>query len=76
MFISFLKNFSKLFKPSKSVSALSLFLLAFGTSAFAEVPAAATAALTAAGDDVSTIGWAAFGVLVAAAAFKYLRRAL
>ncbi|WP_276149229.1 major capsid protein [Pseudomonas aeruginosa] len=29
-----------------------------------------------AGTDVNTIGWAAFAVLVAAAAFKYMRRAL
>lgn len=47
-----------------------------GSSAFAAVPASATAALDTAGTDVGTIGWAVFGVLVAAAAFKYMRRAL
>ncbi|HBN9610617.1 TPA: phage coat protein, partial [Pseudomonas aeruginosa] len=26
--------------------------------------------------DVNTIGWAVFGLLVAAASFKYMRRAL
>lgn len=44
--------------------------------AYAVVPAGATDALTEAGGDVNTIGWAVFGVLVAAAAFKYMRRAL
>lgn len=44
--------------------------------AMAEVPASATTALTTAGDDTNTIGWAVFAVLVAAAAFKYMRRAL
>lgn len=47
-----------------------------GSSAFAAVPASATDALDTAGADVGTIGWAVFGVLVAAAAFKYMRRAL
>jgi hypothetical protein len=51
-------------------------LLVAGQSAFAAVPVEATAALTTAGTDVGTIGWAVFGVLVAAAAFKYMRRAL
>ncbi|TLP72727.1 hypothetical protein FEA48_20060 [Pseudomonas nitroreducens] len=45
-------------------------------TAYAAVPADATAALTTAGDDTNTIGWAVFAVLVAAAAFKYMRRAL
>ena len=44
--------------------------------AYAAVPAEATTALDTAGTDVGTIGWAVFGVLVAAAAFKYMRRAL
>jgi hypothetical protein len=44
--------------------------------AYAAVPASATTALDEAGTDVGTIGWAVFGVLVAAAAFKYMRRAL
>ncbi|MDT4880881.1 Bacteriophage coat protein B [compost metagenome] len=42
----------------------------------AAVPTEATTALDTAGTDVGTIGWAVFGVLVAAAAFKYMRRAL
>ena len=49
---------------------------AFAGSVHAAVPAEATAALTTAGTDVGTIGWAVFGVLVAAMAFKYMRRAL
>jgi hypothetical protein len=44
--------------------------------ALAEVPAEATATLDEAGADVGTIGWAVFAVLVAAMAFKYIRRAL
>ena len=44
--------------------------------AYAAVPARATTALSEAGTDVGTIGWAVFAVLVAAAAFKYMRRAL
>lgn len=44
--------------------------------AYAAVPPEATAALNTAGTDVGTIGWAVFAVLVAAAAFKYMRRAL
>lgn len=45
-------------------------------SAHAAVPAEATAALTEATSDVSTIGWAVFSVIIAAMAFKYMRRAL
>jgi hypothetical protein len=45
-----------------------------GTSqAFADA-AAASASITAAGSDVSTIGWASLGLLIVAAAFKYMRR--
>lgn len=49
---------------------------AFAGSVYAAVPADATAALTEAGTDVGTIGWAVFGVIIAAMAFKYMRRAL
>jgi len=45
-------------------------------SAFAAVPADALDALTEASSDVGTIGWAVFGVIIAAMAFKYMRRAL
>ncbi|MNF88337.1 Bacteriophage coat protein B [compost metagenome] len=47
-----------------------------GSAVFAAVPAEATGALTTAGEDTNTIGWAVFAVLVGAAAFKYMRRAL
>lgn len=43
--------------------------------AFADATAA-TASLTSVTSDVSTIGWAVMGVLIVAAGFKYLRRAL
>lgn len=45
------------------------------TTAYAEVPAAATAKLTAAGTDTETIGTAVFVILIGIAAFKYMRRA-
>lgn len=60
----------------KILTAVSLPVLMLASQAYAAVPAGATAALDTAGADVGTIGWAVFGVLVAAAAFKYMRRAL
>lgn len=45
-------------------------------SVYAVVPTEATAALDTAGTDVGTIGWAVFAVIIAAMAFKYMRRAL
>ncbi|QLC73847.1 hypothetical protein LPB260_24375 [Pseudomonas sp. LPB0260] len=50
--------------------------LALAGSVHAAVPTEATAALDTAGTDVGTIGWAVFAVLIAAMAFKYMRRAL
>ncbi|WP_282338468.1 major capsid protein [Pseudomonas sp. PS02288] len=38
--------------------------------------AAAAAKVTAVEGDVGTLGWAAIGVLVVAAGFKYMRRAV
>lgn len=46
------------------------------SSVHAAVPTEATGALTEAGTDVGTIGWAVFAVIIAAMAFKYMRRAL
>lgn len=45
-------------------------------SVYAAVPAEATTALETAGTDVGTIGWGVFGLIIAAMAFKYMRRAL
>lgn len=45
-------------------------------SVYAAVPTEATQALDTAGTDVGTIGWAVFAVIIAAMAFKYMRRAL
>lgn len=36
----------------------------------------AAASLTAVGSDVGTIGWAGIGLLIVAAGFKYMRRAI
>ncbi|MFG8677239.1 major capsid protein [Pseudomonas aeruginosa] len=44
--------------------------------AMAEVPAAATTALTEAQADGVAIGGTVLGVIIAIAAFKYIRRAL
>ena len=45
-------------------------------AALADIPSDALTALTNAGTDATTVGWAAFGVLVAVSAFKYIRKAL
>ncbi|PJI48728.1 MAG: hypothetical protein CTR55_13820 [Pseudomonas sp.] len=60
----------------RKAAAVGALTLGAAGAAMAAVPADATAALTTAGDDTNTIGWAVFAVLVAAAAFKYMRRAL
>ena len=62
------------FKPGRKLVAGGGSFLA--VPAFADVPASATDALTSATTDVGTIGWAVFAVLIAAMAFKYMRRAL
>ncbi|WP_082805261.1 major capsid protein [Pseudomonas sp. BMS12] len=58
------------------VGGVSTAALAFGNAVYAAVPAEATDALDTAKGDVNTIGWAVFAVIVAAAAFGYMRRAL
>ncbi len=51
--------------------------LAVSASSFAVDDAAGAATqITAVGGDVSTIGWAVLGVLVVAAGFKFMRRAI
>lgn len=60
----------------KMLSAVSLPALMLAAQAHAAVPPDATAALDTAKADVGTIGWAVFAVIVAAVAFKYMRRAL
>nr|WP_121333075.1 major capsid protein [Pseudomonas aeruginosa] len=63
-------------KLAVGTGAVSASVLGVVTQVSAAVPEEATGALKTAGTDVNTIGWAAFAVLVAAAAFKYMRRAL
>ncbi|HBP1712399.1 TPA: hypothetical protein L5V81_004854 [Pseudomonas aeruginosa] len=63
-------------KLAVGTGAVSAAVLGVVTHVSAAVPEEATGALKTAGTDVNTIGWAAFAVLVAAAAFKYMRRAL
>ncbi|MFK8402950.1 major capsid protein [Pseudomonas sp. BGr12] len=60
----------------QKAAAISALTLGAVGAAMADVPAEATQALKTAGDDTNVIGWAVFAVLVAAAAFKYMRRAL
>lgn len=49
---------------------------AVGSAAAMADATSATTALTSVTGDVQTIGWAAFGVIVVAVGFKYMRRAL
>jgi hypothetical protein len=67
---------NKLQNLKRSLGAAAALVALATQQAYAAVPPEATGALTTAGTDVGTIGWAVFGVLVAAAAFKYMRRAL
>ncbi|WP_152226009.1 major capsid protein [Pseudomonas sp. SCB32] len=69
-----LKNSASAF--GRKAAAVATLTLGTAGVVMAAVPADATKALTTAGEDTSTIGWAVFAVLVAAAAFKYMRRAL
>ncbi len=63
-------NFKKIAGVASGVLVTSVLT---ATSAFAAID---TAAIDAAKDDVATVGAAAFAVIIAAAAFKYVRRAL
>lgn len=69
-----MKNLRK-FGKTLAIGGASTLAMVAG-SVHAAVPEDATAALTAASADVGTIGWAVFGVIIAAMAFKYMRRAL
>lgn len=60
-------------KFGRQVAVGSLVVAAGIGTAFADSAAAATS-ISAAGTDVSTIGWASLGLLIVAAAFKYMRR--
>lgn len=60
----------------KLITAVSVPALMLASQVYAAVPAGATDALDTAKTDVGTIGWAVFAVIVAAVAFKYMRRAL
>ncbi|SDR70255.1 Bacteriophage coat protein B [Halopseudomonas litoralis] len=51
-------------------------LLAAGTGVAMADSTAAIASLTGVSGDVETIGWAVLGVLIVAAGFKYMRRAI
>jgi hypothetical protein len=63
-------------KLNKVAVAVPVLFLAAAQSAMAEVPAAATAALTSAQADGVTIGGIVLGVIIAIGAFRYLRKAL
>ena len=51
-------------------------VMAAGTSVALADATAATAALSSVESDIGTIGWAVLGVLIVAAGFKYMRRAI
>ncbi len=63
-------------KYGRKVAAGSVIALGAVGTAMAEVPADATAALNEAKADGVTIGGIVLGVIIAIAAFKYIRRAL
>lgn len=69
-----MKKLKELFKGGAAAIATTGAMIS--GSAFAAVPAGATDALDTAAADVGTIGWAVFAVIIAAMAFKYMRRAL
>lgn len=62
----------------KKITKLALVVLGFGVagSAAAAVPAGVTTALSDAATDAGTVGSAALVAIIAAAAFKYIRRAV
>lgn len=70
-----------MFQKTRSIArrfgreALAVGVIGVGTcgQAFADATAATTK-ITASEGDVSTIGWASLGLLIVAAAFKYMRR--
>lgn len=64
----------KLFKQARKYGFGAAVMAASG-AAFADATAAATA-ISGVSADVETIGWAALGVLIVAAGFKYMRRAV
>ena len=69
-----MKNINKLLSRAGVAVGTTTLAMTSG-SVFADATAAATQ-ITAVGTDVSTIGWAVLGVLVVAAGFKYMRRAI
>jgi len=70
-----MKYRNTLAKYGRKLGAVGAVSVAATGQAFADATAA-TASLTSVTSDVSTIGWAVMGVLIVAAGFKYLRRAL
>ena len=61
---------------TKSRALVGAGLLAVGSSAFAEVPAAVTTALGDAKTDAVTVAGLVIAIVVAVAAFKFMRRAI
>lgn len=70
-----MKNINKLLSRA-GVAVGAVTLAVTSGSVFAAGAADAATQITAVGTDVSTIGWAVLGVLVVAAGFKYMRRAI
>ena len=62
-------------KFGRQIGAVAVVSAVISSPAFADATAAA-AEITAAKSDIDLIGYAALGLLVAAALFKYMRRAL
>lgn len=72
-----MKTRNILAKYGRKLGAIGAVTVAATGQAYAAASAEATAAadaLSANSDNISAIGWAALGLLVVAAAFKYMRR--
>lgn len=65
----------KVLRSKLSLSAVFAGASAVSAGAFADAATAVTD-ITAVGGDIELIGWAVLGVLVVAAGFKYMRRAI
>lgn len=67
------RNLLRQYAPK--IGAAVVITAATATQALADA-AAATSKITASEGDISTLGWAALGLVIVAAAFKYMRRAI
>ncbi|UTW09166.1 major capsid protein [Pseudomonas benzenivorans] len=70
-----MKTRNMLRKYGRQVAAVAILTTVTASQAFADAAAAATK-ITGSEGDIGTLGWAAIGLVITAAAFKYMRRAV